>query len=88
MSIFDRFQTGVRAKVRTGRHGDQAIRWSDPIEVPLHLQKDSSGACCLVALQGVDFAEFDPRYNHESASLLVTEDYALEVLELPIGMPV
>jgi hypothetical protein len=36
----------------------------------------------VVALGGVDFAEFDPRNQHEGQNILISEDYALEIVAL------
>lgn len=86
MSIFDSHETGVRAKVRMGRYGQTAIDWSAPTDVTLHIQKNRGGIACVVAVRECDdFAEFDPRHDQESYNLFVNEDYALEVLELPLG---
>jgi hypothetical protein len=81
----DKLETGVRALVRTGRHGRTAIDWSAPFEVELHLQKDRAGRVCVLALKGHDFAEFDPRHDAEGCDLFTTEDYALEILRVPFG---
>jgi len=84
-SIFDSHESGARALVRTGRHGRTCIEWSEPFETTLYLQKDRKGEVCVVALENPsDFAEFDPRYNRETETLLTIEDYALEILELPL----
>lgn len=89
MSIFDQHASGVQAKVRLGRHGRDRINWNPPQDVSLFLQHDPKGRCCIVAVQErSDFAEFDPRHHTETATLLCAEDYALEVLELPLGTPV
>lgn len=78
-------ESGVKAIVRTGRHGRDAIEWSQPFESSLFLMKDRAGRTCLVALKDVDFAEFDPRHEVEGENLLITEDYALEILQVPLG---
>lgn len=78
-------ESGVKARVRTGRHGRDAIEWSQPFESALFLMKDLKGRTCLVALQDADFAEFDPRHDVEGENLLITEDYALEILQVPLG---
>jgi hypothetical protein len=83
LSIFDQHVTGVRAFVRTGRHGPSRIHWDPPFESGLSLQNDTKGRCCGVALQDAQFAEMDPRHHTESSHLFCTEDYALEILELP-----
>jgi hypothetical protein len=84
MISLNNLEAGVRALVRTGRHGRTAIKWSEPFEVELHLQKDLSGRACVLALKGHDFAEFDPRHDGESCDLFTTEDYALEILRVPL----
>ena len=81
----DKFDTGVWALVRTGRHGRTAIEWTEPFEVQLFLQKDRAGRVCVLAMQGQDFAEFDPRHDTEEDGLFTTEDYALEILQVPLG---
>lgn len=83
MTIFDAHESGVLAKVRTGRHGRDEVEWSKPFETSLYLQKTAFGETCVVALQTVEFAEFDPRHCSETDTLLITEDYLLEILELP-----
>lgn len=85
MISLNNLEAGVRALVRTGRHGRTAIEWSEPFEVELHLQKDHAGRVCVLALKGHDFAEFDPRHDAEGCDLFTTEDYALEILRVPFG---
>lgn len=86
--IFDAHETGVFARVRLGRHGRTAVEWEPDAVYPLYLQKDPKGRTCVVALQGRgDFAEFDPRHDTESEREFVTEDYVMEVLELPASAP-
>ncbi len=81
----DAFESGVRALVRTGRHGRTAIEWEQPCAATLYLQKDRQGRCCVLALQDRDdFAEFDPRHHSEGEGFFQTEDYALEVLQIPL----
>ena len=101
MSIFDnvaidvrvvgRPTTGIRAKVRLGLQGrDKRIYWraAPPREVELYLQHDRAGRCCTVGLEGVICAEFDPRHDHQTPTVLCCEDHAMDVLELPLGTPV
>ena len=73
------------AVVRTGRLGATQIEWTSPFQVRLNIQKDGRGQVCALALMDTDFAEFDPRYDLEEPTLLVTEDYALEILEAPLN---
>lgn len=77
-------ESGVKAMVRTGRHGRDAIEWSQPFEAALYLQKDRAGKTCVLALKDLDFAEFDPRHDVEGENLLITEDYALEIIQVPL----
>lgn len=78
--------SGVKARVRLGRHGRNAIEWELPLESGLFLQRDHKGRVCVVAvMERADFAEFDPRHDTEGPNLLTTEDYALEVLEVPLA---
>jgi hypothetical protein len=77
-------ENGVKAMVRTGRHGRNAIEWSEPFEAVLYLQKDRAGKNCVVALKDQDFAEFDPRRDVEGENLLISEDYALEIIQVPL----
>jgi hypothetical protein len=83
LSIFDQHSTGVRAFLRTGRHGANRILWDPPFESALHIEKDSQGRCCGVALQDAEFADIDPRYHTVSDRMFDVEDYVLEILELP-----
>lgn len=75
-----RVQHGDMYMVRTGRMSTQCVMWSEPFVAKLHVQRDPSGEVCLLALQDVDFAEFDPRHDAEEDDKFVTEDYALEIL--------
>ncbi len=79
----DAHPDGVRALVRTGRAGRDAVEWSEPFESALHLQRDGTGRTCVLALREADFAEFDPRRSEEAPGLFVTEDYYLELLRVP-----
>jgi hypothetical protein len=84
MALLDEYETSVRARVRTGRHGPNAVQWGEPFVCGLYLQKTSAGQVCGLALQDVDFAEFDPRREAESERVFVTEDYLLEILDIPV----
>lgn len=65
----DSLQTGTLARVRTGRQGRDAVQWGDPIVCSLYLQKDGAGRVCVLALEGYNFAEFDPRQDAEGPNL-------------------
>ncbi len=79
----DAHPDGVRALVRTGRAGRDAVEWSEPFESALYLQRDAAGRVCVLALRDANFAEFDPRHSEESPGLFVIEDYYLELLRVP-----
>jgi hypothetical protein len=83
LSIFDQHSTGVRAFLRTGRHGAKRIHWNPPFESALYIEKDAQGHCCGVALQDADFADIDPRHHAVSDRMFDVEEYVLEILELP-----
>lgn len=53
-------------------------------DLALVVHENPEMQCCVVSLIGVEFAEFDPRHDLEDMNLLITEDYALRVLELPV----
>lgn len=82
--LFRDYSTGVQARVRTGRHGRDAVEWSEPFVAALYLQRDPQGRVSCLALLDRDFAEFDPRHDAESGTVFNTEDYLLEILELPV----
>ncbi|SHJ71487.1 DUF3150 domain-containing protein [Pseudomonas luteola] len=85
---FPSIVNGTRARVRTGRLGSREILWSQPFDAELYVQHDAKGQVCELALKDVVFAFFDPRQHAETPSLLVAEDYALEILEiLPEAVP-
>lgn len=66
---------------RCARHGASAVKWEDPQEYELYIQKHK-GKAVIVALKNKDFAEFDPRRDVEEDGVLNSEDYLFEVLSL------
>lgn len=72
---------GISARIRTGRLGAACIEWSEPTMATLGVQLDPRGQACGLFVQGLDFAEFDPREHAETPTLFIAEDYALEILE-------
>lgn len=78
---FDTYESGVPVLVRTGRHGRDAVEWSQPFVSSLHLQRNAQGHTVSLTLADRDFAEFDPRHHEEADGVLNAEDYLLEVLE-------
>lgn len=86
MSVAIELKNGMKALVQTGRHEPAGIKWSVPFSAELIVQNDPKGKVCGLSLKGVDFAEFDPRYQLEAENLYIAEDYALMIIDaIPVN---
>lgn len=70
---------GQTVRARWGRAGPEAVNWGLWREVALHIQHGRSGNVALIALKGVNWAEYGPAdYNARYSEFLVA-DYYLQI---------
>ena len=73
-----KLEHGQRVTARCGKAGERGIVWGPWKTMTLHVQHDKKGNVSIVALEGVDWAEYAPSdFNGE---MFVAEDYYMQVV--------
>lgn len=70
---------GAAVTARWGRAGREAPKWGAWTTVKLHIQNNKKGVPCIIALQGINWAEYTPDDFEASTGVFVVEDYYLKI---------
>ena len=83
--LLENVPNGSEVLVEIGRHSDgDSPSWSDPFKDTLYIARQN-GIPCGLALNGKEFAEFDPRRDSEGEIGNVEfhkDDFILRILEI------